>query len=788
MFIQFESSRVKEAEREAIKKTREKILAEAEESYNRKQAEAERARQRGDDKWMLPELDAKLSSGKLKKKKKKEKKEKKSKKSKKKKRKYSTSSSSSSASEDEAGEWVEKNDSAAVSSKVAEEEKLERDEWMNLSGSFFCSSRDKKPKEDKKDTCIVAQPGQSSKELNPYWKNGGTGLPEEKKMKNKPAVMNPEWLKKSLQRAQEQAQEEGRSLEDVAAERWGSLDQIKRMIEEAEINSKPYDKSRYHESDRQRKIECKRSHRDRSRSRSRSRDRYRRNYDDKYDRGHKKPAFKKPDDSNDGSSYHSGSRQSSSSKNWRKLEANERLVRQESNPSSSVDRRSGSADRSSSVDKRPSPVNTRLSAMTSKDYHSTVQSSSSDSEVSEAEEKSPVVPIKVLTDDELNHLGAKLIKAEIMGDMETAAKLKKELEDARGARKNKPQPRQDSRKEENVILTTTNSRGMARPLEPRSKYQEPQGGRRKNKKVESYEGGQRVRYFADDDKYSLQDMFQREKGLSANEDDAAFVKMASKSMDMDELFEERITRGDSDAKQDHRDKMRAIHEHKKREKSLDNCRLCVDSKEMQKHLIVALGSKMYLSLPWHVSLTPGHCIIAPVHHVSSQTLLDEDVWDELKAIKKALTKMFTDSNQCPVFFEVFVGRHRYPHMYLECVPLPEEVGSMAPMYFKKALLECEMEWSTNKKVVDLNKKDVRQAIPKGLPYFAVNFGTQGGFAHVIEDEKLFPRNFAQEIIGGMLDLDSHMWRKPRKENFDQQKKKVIEFAEQWKKYDCTKQK
>jgi len=62
---------------------------------------------------------------------------------------------------------------------------------------------------------------------------------------------------------------------------------------------------------------------------------------------------------------------------------------------------------------------------------------------------------------------------------------------------------------------------------------------------------------------------------------------------------------------------------------------------------------------------------------------------------------------------------------------------------QKAILECETEWSTNKKLVDLGGRDVRKAVPKGLPYFAVDFGMQSGFAHVIEDEKEFPNNFAQ---------------------------------------------
>lgn len=69
---------------------------------------------------------------------------------------------------------------------------------------------------------------------------------------------------------------------------------------------------------------------------------------------------------------------------------------------------------------------------------------------------------------------------------------------------------------------------------------------------------------------------------------------------------------------------------------------------------------------------------------------------------------------------------------------------------QKAILECEIEWSSNKKLVDLSGKGIRQAVPKGLPYFFVDFGLQPGYAHVIEDEKLFPQNFAQVSKYNML--------------------------------------
>lgn len=37
-------------------------------------------------------------------------------------------------------------------------------------------------------------------------------------------------------------------------------------------------------------------------------------------------------------------------------------------------------------------------------------------------------------------------------------------------------------------------------------------------------------------------------------------------------------------------------------------------------------------------------------------------------------------------------------------------------------------------------------MPKGFPYFAVDFGNEGGFAHVIEDEQKFPHYFGKVSI------------------------------------------
>ena len=63
--------------------------------------------------------------------------------------------------------------------------------------------------------------------MNPYWKDGGTGIPDDdpnKKSMSSSSVAGDggvSWLRKAYQRCVERAKEEGVPLEDVAAEQYG---------------------------------------------------------------------------------------------------------------------------------------------------------------------------------------------------------------------------------------------------------------------------------------------------------------------------------------------------------------------------------------------------------------------------------------------------------------------------------------------------------------------------------------------------------------------------------------
>lgn len=389
-----------------------------------------------------------------------------------------------------------------------------------------------------------------------------------------------------------------------------------------------------------------------------------------------------------------------------------------------------------------------------------------------------------LTPDQKNKLSAKIVKAEMMGNKELVRKLKDQLESGYLELEDpKDQPRattsQGGKNSEEVILTRTDPRtGITVPYRKQ---------RTVDLRAETSDQEASVR--------SLREMVEDEKMLTADDNlamigDMAYKSAASQRLDDDwtvddALLAKKKKRKDVE-REERRKRTKAIADHRRFEETLDSCVHCIESKKLRRHLIVATGLKTYLAVPHRQSLVEGHCLIVPMSHVSSAVQLDEDVFDEMKIWRKGLVAMFRDREEDCVFMEMAKNVDHQPHMCVECLPLPIEVGDTAPIYFKKAIQESETEWSQNKKLVDLSRhSDIRRAIPKGFSYFAVDFGLQNGFAHVIEDEKMFPACFGKEILGGMLDLDHNRWRNPPVESFEEQTSKVKALKEMWAPYDWT---
>ncbi|NXU55674.1 C19L2 protein, partial [Turnix velox] len=205
---------------------------------------------------------------------------------------------------------------------------------------------------------------------------------------------------------------------------------------------------------------------------------------------------------------------------------------------------------------------------------------------------------------------------------------------------------------------------------------------------------------------------------------------------LDDMFVSKAAKRARSGEEEEIQRRKAIHEHQQLAARMERCPYCFDSSELSKHLIIAIGTKsfnfrcksmQYLLKLSFLEISFKLCLVFFLHQV----------------FRNALVKMFEAKGLDCVFLETNMSMKKRYHMVYECIPLPKEVGDMAPIYFKKAIMESDEEWSVNKKLIDLSSKDVRKSVPKGLPYFSVDFGLQGGFAHIIEDQDKFPHYFGK---------------------------------------------
>ena len=316
--------------------------------------------------------------------------------------------------------------------------------------------------------------------------------------------------------------------------------------------------------------------------------------------------------------------------------------------------------------------------------------------------------------------------------------------------------------------------------------------------------GVREKYFEDDDKYTLRDLVEQERlGVNSNQIYAENIMKNVNYKDPkfndingdfdDEEFDTRLY--DSSTKKLSKEEQqewllkKQVQAHNHYSKILSDCRYCYDSKRLPKNLLISLGEKAYLSLPQFGQLVPGHCYIAPLQHISSFRLSDEETWNEVKTFQKYLQRMFNDMKLEAVFIETSIISKKQPHAYLECIPLPKKLAIDAPLYFRKEIMDSEKEWSDNKKLIDISKKGFHGSIPDNFSYFFVCFGDGSGkgsgFVHVIENDKKWKRDFGRDIICGMLDLPYGAHIRKRKLNLQEQTSQVKEFLKLWQPYDWT---
>ena len=125
----------------------------------------------------------------------------------------------------------------------------------------------------------------------------------------------------------------------------------------------------------------------------------------------------------------------------------------------------------------------------------------------------------------------------------------------------------------------------------------------------------------------------------------------------------------------------------------------------------------------------------------------------MRNFKKCLILMFAQRGKDVIFLETCMKLSQQRHTMVEAIPLPAGKASQASGYFKTNLetISAEEEFeAVHKRIIDTRQKGLRASIPKNFPYFHVEFGINGGYAHIIEDEETWDRQFGHHVAAGMI--------------------------------------
>uniref|UniRef100_A0A182SIK0 CwfJ_C_1 domain-containing protein n=1 Tax=Anopheles maculatus TaxID=74869 RepID=A0A182SIK0_9DIPT len=236
-----------------------------------------------------------------------------------------------------------------------------------------------------------------------------------------------------------------------------------------------------------------------------------------------------------------------------------------------------------------------------------------------------------LTDEQLNELGAKIIKAELLGNSAQAESLKLKLEKAKAYRSEM----QAKKKQES---THDNAQRRRKSTEDTVTYvtgkQANDAQRANAKKQKRYQQNLPPGP-------GLSDKFRSER-LENDNMDAQFFKVSSKMGDgkrLENIFDHQKASTSATGNVDSMEE-RTVRDMNRMSKAQADCERCLNSSKFGHEQLISMGKNVYLAIPTWRALQPKHCFIVPVGHYPCLTQVDEDVHQEIVDVCKALVRMF----------------------------------------------------------------------------------------------------------------------------------------------------
>ncbi|KAG6917921.1 hypothetical protein DXG01_000358 [Tephrocybe rancida] len=206
-----------------------------------------------------------------------------------------------------------------------------------------------------------------------------------------------------------------------------------------------------------------------------------------------------------------------------------------------------------------------------------------------------------------------------------------------------------------------------------------------------------------------------------------------------------------------------------REIGPDECWFCLSNPNLAKHLIVAIGSECYVTLPkgqiiptqpsTDHGLVPGggHVLIVPITHYPTYSTIPPDlaepIVDETQKYKSALQAMYAKHGAVGVTFEVGRLSAKGGHAHVQSVPVPLTLKDKVEAAFIQEGQQFGIDFEE-----DADSAIESCADGKGS-YFKVDLPDGRKMVHLIKDQVPFSIQFGRQVLVNLMGMpDRFDWK------------------------------
>ncbi|KAF5380851.1 hypothetical protein D9615_004106 [Tricholomella constricta] len=201
----------------------------------------------------------------------------------------------------------------------------------------------------------------------------------------------------------------------------------------------------------------------------------------------------------------------------------------------------------------------------------------------------------------------------------------------------------------------------------------------------------------------------------------------------------------------------------------DECWFCLSNPNLAKHLIVAIGSECYLTLPKgqiiptqssadHVVVPGGgHVLIVPITHYPTYTTIPTEfalpIVEETEKFKSALRAMYAKHGAAGVTFEVGRLSAKGGHAHVQSVPVPLKLKDKVLEAFIQEGRQFGIDFEEDPDAAMESCANGRGS------YFKVELPDGQKMVHLIKDHVPFSIQFGRQVLVNLMDMpDRSDWK------------------------------